>query len=854
MIVILYLIFYVSQGIAQKSNPQTQYHNLEIDNLRSQKTVTLFDANQRMLLNVKGNLNRLAEISSTEIIKAKADSYLKNNKTRLGIDNFSTNLRIEQVSKSPAGNHLVYQEIVEGIPVYDSRIVVSVNQYGEVSFVSGNYRSNLSLQNKQAKLQSVQAMKLAREYLNVSGELRGDQKSELMVFDSKDRGPLLTYRVEIPSSSPFGDWEIFVDAVNGDIVHVKNLIVFRDGTDGRGMVWAPDPLTMADVYYGDEYVDDGDQDNPALNDQRISVILKDLNTDEEDKYILEGPYVKLTDWDSPADEFPRLSDPDSFIYTRQEQEFEAVMVYYHIDESYRRLLDLGFFEDDTIEGLLEFEADPHGYNGLDNSYYSPILNYCAFGEGGVDGAEDAAIILHEYAHALQYNISEVSDDSGGETFSLLEGCSDYWAASYKRRVNSFGWNHVFLWDAGIDSEGGGTFWAGRRCDLDWRYSSEDSAEYAGTHSWGQIWSSALMRIWSDLDPDMTDKLFIASHYYWGLHPDFNTAAEAFIQADLDMNGGINLPVIIHWFDYHGLIDLQVYQPQISHDPVSDIEWIDDHYEISCRIVPSKASLDTTNLWLIWSLDSSFTDSSQLNAGMGEDVYTTEIPGTDEPTSINYYFSARDSLNLFGTDPSAAPQDYYAFYAGPDSLPPAPSDLEITNSLDVIDLNWQEVVTGKYVFYNIYRSENGFIFNKEESTPHSSYKDTTVFLGGRYFYYVTTVFNQYESNPSDTVDALVEAITSLIENEKLPAMYQLKQNFPNPFNPTTIINYELPITNYVELSIYNLIGQKVATLVSERQEAGYHQVEWNATQFSSGVYFYRIQANKFLQVRKMILVR
>jgi hypothetical protein len=858
LMVIFLMMSLVSQGIAQKA-----YHpsyDLEIDNLREQKTISLFEPQQRLLPIVNKNLSRRTEITSSEQINSRAESYLIKNKNLLGFDNLNTNLRIEDISKSPAGTHLIYQAIVEGIPVYDARITVSVNRSGDVSFVSGNYRSNLSLRYRQAQIQLQQAMELAQNYLNSSGELRGDPKTELMVFDSKDKGSLLAYRVEIPCSSPFGDWEVFVDAVNGDIVHAKNLIIFKSGTDGTGTVWAPDPLTMAGVYYKSsedgKYVDNNDSDHVSLNEQRISVTLNDLYTDDEGLYVLEGPYVKLTDRDSPYEDFPHLSDPDSFVFTRQEQEFEAVMVYYHIDESFRRLLELGFFENDTAEGLLEFEADPHGYNSLDNSYYSPFLNYCAFGEGGVDDAEDAAVILHEYAHALQYNISEVSKNANGETSSLLEGCSDYWAASYNRRMNNFAWNHVFLWDAGISSaQGDTTFWAGRRCDLDWRYSKEDSAQYAGTHAWGQIWSSALMRIWTDLGPDITDQLFIKSHYYWGTHPDFNTAAEAFIQADLDINGGVNLPVIIQWFEYHGLIDRQEYQPKISHDTINDVELIDDHYVISCKIIPSEvAPLDSTKLWLYWGLDSSFTDSSLLITGTGEHVFTTEIPGMEEPSSINYYFSAGDSLDLFSTEPLNAPEEYYAFYAGPDSLPPPPINLEITNSINVIELTWQQVIAGKFVSSKIYRSVNGVDFDSVETTSSGSLTDTTVVLGTRYYYYVTTVFNQWESNPSDTVEALVEAVTSLKDQTKFPNTYQLKQNYPNPFNPKTMINYQLPITNYVELSIYNLLGQKVATLVNERQQAGYHQIEWDAGRYSSGVYYYRMVAGDFHDVKKMILVR
>ena len=90
--------------------------------------------------------------------------------------------------------------------------------------------------------------------------------------------------------------------------------------------------------------------------------------------------------------------------------------------------------------------------------------------------------------------------------------------------------------------------------------------------------------------------------------------------------------------------------------------------------------------------------------------------------------------------------------------------------------------------------------------------------------------------------------------KLLSRFRLSQNYPNPFNPVTMINYQLPVTSSVDLSIYNLLGQKVLTLVSEKQRAGYHQVEWDASGFASGVYYYRIQAGEFQDVKKMVLIR
>ena len=91
-------------------------------------------------------------------------------------------------------------------------------------------------------------------------------------------------------------------------------------------------------------------------------------------------------------------------------------------------------------------------------------------------------------------------------------------------------------------------------------------------------------------------------------------------------------------------------------------------------------------------------------------------------------------------------------------------------------------------------------------------------------------------------------------ELIPMQYVLYQNFPNPFNPATTISYQLSKVSNVQLEIYNVLGQKIATIVHEKQPAGYYKYSWNAAQFANGVYFYRIQAGKFVQVRKMILMK
>ena len=89
---------------------------------------------------------------------------------------------------------------------------------------------------------------------------------------------------------------------------------------------------------------------------------------------------------------------------------------------------------------------------------------------------------------------------------------------------------------------------------------------------------------------------------------------------------------------------------------------------------------------------------------------------------------------------------------------------------------------------------------------------------------------------------------------IPRYYVLSQNYPNPFNPKTMINYQLSMTIFVDLSIYNILGQKVITLVTKRQPAGKHQVEWDASGFASGLYYYQLKTGEFQDVKKMILLK
>jgi hypothetical protein len=108
------------------------------------------------------------------------------------------------------------------------------------------------------------------------------------------------------------------------------------------------------------------------------------------------------------------------------------------------------------------------------------------------------------------------------------------------------------------------------------------------------------------------------------------------------------------------------------------------------------------------------------------------------------------------------------------------------------------------------------------------------------------------------------VVGVNEQPDLPTAYALSQNYPNPFNPSTTIRFALPVQSKVSAEVYNILGQRVATLVNEVLPAGYHTIEWNGTgsnsqHLSSGVYFLRLAASgdngrKFNEVRKLMMLK
>jgi hypothetical protein len=90
--------------------------------------------------------------------------------------------------------------------------------------------------------------------------------------------------------------------------------------------------------------------------------------------------------------------------------------------------------------------------------------------------------------------------------------------------------------------------------------------------------------------------------------------------------------------------------------------------------------------------------------------------------------------------------------------------------------------------------------------------------------------------------------------EIPTSYSLSQNFPNPFNPTTTIQFSIPQAGLVNLTVYNILGEQIKTLIDEYRGIGSHTVQFDANSLSSGIYLYRMKARSFVETKKMIFIK
>lgn len=282
----------------------------------------------------------------------------------------------------------------------------------------------------------------------------------------------------------------------------------------------------------------------------------------------------------------------------------------------------------------------------------------------------------------------------------------------------------------------------------------------------------------------------------------------------------------------------------------DINPLTKEYEITrnCMGLPEHAfNLGTNNIFSPWSNPSSSINGSSTNI----------------------------SIQVFSQNGNYVTVKVFNSYNSGINLPPAkPQFLRTSVNNNFVTLNWEPNIepdmypNGKYKIYRGYTSNNqppnnytsvATINAFSNGDPVHSWTDPDIFGGSgsdKLFYRITAVDNSnLQSVPSDW-DWVYWDFSIQKDNFNTTPIgnYNLYQNYPNPFNPVTTINYDLKKDSFVELKVYDVLGNEVKTLVNDFQTAGSYSVNFNASELTSGIYFYKIVASNFTDIKKLIVIK
>ncbi|MGD9899659.1 MAG: Ig-like domain-containing protein, partial [Calditrichaceae bacterium] len=221
----------------------------------------------------------------------------------------------------------------------------------------------------------------------------------------------------------------------------------------------------------------------------------------------------------------------------------------------------------------------------------------------------------------------------------------------------------------------------------------------------------------------------------------------------------------------------------------------------------------------------------------------------------------DTLMLKISDGELADSAKFAIKVNP--LNDAPYFTNLPDTVEFIN-NGSEELNMKDFYGDIDSPESGMTwqFSVSDDTLKLDFDSDMMILtlsAPAYIGTVTLYFTLTDDSSASVSDSLVVKVTADptgIEDiiSELPTKFVIGQNYPNPFNPNTHIRFGLPYAGEVRIEVYNILGQKVATIFDGYKPAGYHVVDFHANQLSSGIYFYRIESGKFNAVKKMVIMK
>jgi Zn-dependent metalloprotease len=447
-------------------------------------------------------------------------------KDEFGISTFVITAKTE----SPAAYHYLFQQQILSIPIYHADIKVNVTKQGKIISVYSNLADVSSLP-KLAAFPSVTIDALAENWLSENNSINYTEKSYCYIPTTSSLTPAIKIKYKDNYSIVH---EVIIDQTGNIQTHVTSVFFGQDSLV-TGKVFNPDPLTSANVVYGGAYQDSSDADIVVLNNQRQTKTFKAAF--DGTTFSLKNQYIELRDNNGDAI-FPVTSTSPVFDFTRHQSGFEDVNAFFHLSLQSDYIRSLGF----NATSQLVY-PDPHG-GTADNSFFNEP-NTIYFGTGGVDDAEDADVLIHEYTHFVSYTAAP-STNSGLERNSIDEGTCDYFAASYSKAISTYNSTKLFNWD------GNPPFWNGRVVNTTKHYPQNVSNNI---YKDGEMWSATLMQIHDELGKATTDSLVLQTMYLFASNMTYPQVAQALLTADTLLTGGNNFCVLYKYLFNRGYLPL-----------------------------------------------------------------------------------------------------------------------------------------------------------------------------------------------------------------------------------------------------------------------------------------------------------
>ncbi len=467
-------------------------------------------------------------------LKKSPEQVLKDfiEQKKLNID--FNNLKLIQKIENQHTVTLRYRQTVNNLPVFNSEVLGVIYKGNVLKMVNNTFSEFYSPE-------FADITKLEKKVLAENGNFKKILETEKGYFGIKP-----CYRLRVVANKNLLD--IFIDGKTGKILKERSLII---NFDSQGKVFYPNPV----CYSGDTSLYDNDDENyEELQDNYITVTLTDIDPSGK----LKNKYVDLTaqgilpasllGYRAVSDYTPgsAVEINGGYFYGRDNYAFEEVNAYYWITEARKYIESMGFnILPDPIP------VNVHYMLVADNSFYYEGDHGLHFGDGGVDDAEDAEIILHEFMHAVTHYIVPGIGDSW-EAGSLDEGLSDYFAATFSSDTRFR--DYIGEWDATAYNPGDPAFLRPIKTD---RHYPENMREIyyltlsPNIHWDGVIFSSTLWQIRKAVGRTF-DKDVIESLYHLSTSTSFQSAAMSVYTVDL-LNGSNFKETIGYFFYKRGIL-------------------------------------------------------------------------------------------------------------------------------------------------------------------------------------------------------------------------------------------------------------------------------------------------------------